>query len=69
MIDLNLINVQQSNMNISDEEMAKMLGFSDRSTWYKYRTGAYAIKAEMLPKLSKKLHINYEDFFVKSVLK
>lgn len=66
MINLEMIVSRQSKLGISDDEMAKMLGFSDRSTWYKYKTGAYAIKAEMLPLLSKKLNVTYADFFTQS---
>lgn len=64
LINLELINKQQEKYNISDNEMAKALGFKDRSTYYKYKTGAYAFKAEMLPTLKTKLKIPYSHFFV-----
>lgn len=66
MINLKLIVSRQNDLNISDGVMAKKLGFSDRSTWYKYKTGAYSIKAEMLPTLSKELNIKYSDFFAQN---
>jgi ACT domain-containing protein len=65
MINLELINSQQKKLHISDEEMAKALGFKDRSTYYKYKTGSYAFRADMLPQLKVMLKIPYSNFFTK----
>lgn len=66
MINLELINFQQKKLHISDEEMAKALGFKNRSTYYKYKTGSYAFKADMLPQLKVMLKIPYSKFFTKN---
>lgn len=67
MINLELISSRQKELGISDKNMASFMGFSSPSTWYKYRSGSYVIKAEMLPILQRTLKVkNIESFFTQN---
>ena len=49
------------------KEMAESLGYENASTYLKYESGVYSIKAEHLPKLAKSLDCEINDFFMKNV--
>lgn len=66
MVDINLeiIKSKRKQLNISQNEMAEILGFKSASTYYKYESGEYSLKANMLPIISKTLKIPMKKFFV-----
>lgn len=49
--------------------MAELLGFSNASVYWKYETGDYKFKAEILPKLAEILKCNAQNFFTRSSAK
>lgn len=59
----NFIKKRRIALELSMQEMAEMLNFKNASTYYKYETGEYSVKAEMLPVLANILNCNIEDFF------
>nr|UWI48571.1 helix-turn-helix transcriptional regulator [Clostridioides difficile] len=62
-IDHNFIKKRRNTLNLSLQNVAKELGFKNASTYFKYETGQYSIRADMLPKLSKILDCDIENFF------
>ncbi|HBM7301490.1 TPA: helix-turn-helix transcriptional regulator, partial [Clostridioides difficile] len=57
------IKKRRNTLNLSLQNVAKELGFKNASTYFKYETGQYSIRADMLPKLSKILDCDIENFF------
>ncbi|EAC8114329.1 TPA: helix-turn-helix transcriptional regulator [Listeria monocytogenes] len=68
-IDLKYIREKRESLGFSQKDMAIKLGFKNASTYLKYETGEYKIKAEMLPLLAKILKCNISNFFTKNVAK
>ncbi|EAD4096380.1 XRE family transcriptional regulator [Listeria monocytogenes] len=66
-IDLKYIREKREFLGFSQKDMAAKLGFKNASTYLKYETGEYKIKAEMLPLLAKILKCNISNFFTKNV--
>ncbi|AUA23354.1 helix-turn-helix domain-containing protein [Clostridioides difficile] len=62
-IDHDFIKKRRNTLNLSLQNVAKELGFKNASTYFKYETGQYSIRADMLPKLSKILDCDIENFF------
>ncbi|HBF2203009.1 TPA: helix-turn-helix transcriptional regulator [Clostridioides difficile] len=63
-IDHDFIKKRRNTLNLSLQNVAKELGFKNASTYFKYETGQYSIRADMLPKLSKILDCDIENFFM-----
>lgn len=63
-VNLQYIAEQRSRAGITLQEAAEFLGFKHASTYLKYETGKYRIRAEMLPKLANLLDCKVENFFV-----
>ncbi|HEL3284289.1 TPA: helix-turn-helix transcriptional regulator, partial [Clostridioides difficile] len=57
------IRERRNTLNLSLQNVAVELGFKNASTYFKYETGQYSIRADMLPKLSKILDCDIENFF------
>ncbi|CCL36145.1 TPA: helix-turn-helix transcriptional regulator [Clostridioides difficile] len=62
-INHDFIRKRRNALNLSLQNVAKELGFKNASTYFKYETGQYSIRADMLPKLSKILDCDIENFF------
>ncbi|EJA6666466.1 TPA: helix-turn-helix transcriptional regulator [Clostridioides difficile] len=62
-INHDFIRKRRNTLNLSLQNVAKELGFKNASTYFKYETGQYSIRADMLPKLSKILDCDIENFF------
>ncbi|HCQ5595202.1 TPA: helix-turn-helix transcriptional regulator [Clostridioides difficile] len=62
-IDHDFIKKRRNTLNLSLQNVAKELGFKNASTYFKYETGQYSIRVDMLPKLSKILDCDIENFF------
>lgn len=60
---LDYIRKRRIEAGLSLQYVGKQLGFKNASTYFKYETGKYAFKAEMLPTLAKVLNCKIEDFF------
>lgn len=66
-INLGLIKKKRKKKGLSLQEMARVLGFKNASTYLKYETGEYSFKLDMLPILSEKLEIPFESFFTHDI--
>lgn len=62
-IDYKKIKTRRQELGYNQAEMAKLVGLSNASHYQKYEDGIYKLKAEMLPKFSKALEMDIEDFF------
>ena len=62
-INLEFIKNRRNELGLSSQEMAETLGFKDGSTYWNYENGNYRIKADMLPRLAKKLNCEILNFF------
>ncbi|EGT3846105.1 helix-turn-helix transcriptional regulator [Clostridioides difficile] len=62
-INHDFIRERRNTLNLSLQNVAVELGFKNASTYFKYETGQYSIRADMLPKLSKILDCDIENFF------
>lgn len=65
--DLILIRNRRIELNLSQQELARALGFKDASTYLKYERGEYSLKAKQLPVLAEILQCKVTDFFVQNV--
>ena len=63
LLDLKFIKKRRSELGISQQKMAEILGFKNASTYLKYEKGIYAFKAEMIPVLAKALNCEIGNFF------
>ena len=61
--DLAYIAKRRKQQRITQQEMARKLGFRQASTYSKYENGDYKIKAEMLPQLASILSCQVTNFF------
>jgi len=64
-LDLNFIVNRRKKLGFTMKYMADKLHISGASSYYKYETGEYKIKADMLPDLAMTLRCNIENFFTK----
>lgn len=63
-LNLKFIKKKRKEKGYSLEYMAKIVGLSNASQYYKYECGDYKLKAEMLPQLAKILGCKIENFFI-----
>ena len=65
MMELNLayISERRKELRLTLDEMAKALGFSNGSVYWKYENGVYKLNAEILPKLAEILQCGIDDFY------
>ena len=61
--NLEFIKARRQELGISTEEMAKVLGFQNYSTYWKYENGQYRFKADMIPVLANILQCEPQNFF------
>lgn len=54
---------RRKEQGVTQQEMAKKLGFRQASTYSKYENGDYKIKAEMLPQIADILRCQVTNFF------
>lgn len=64
-LDLEYIRNRRIELNLSQQYLANQLGFKNASTYLKYESGDYSLKADMLPILAKELKVNMKLFFTK----
>ena len=65
--DLDFVKKRREQLGLSQAAMAKLMGFSSSSVYYKYEAGLYKFRAEMLPALSQALQCDPRDFFCPAV--
>lgn len=63
MVNLEFIKRRRIQLDLSIDEMADLLGYSNGSNYYKYEVGTYKFKAEILPRLAYVLKTDIENFF------
>lgn len=68
-LDLRFIKNRRNDLGKTLQEMANSMEIKNASTYMKYENGAYAFKAEHLPKLAKALNCKISDFFNHSISK
>ncbi|GAE26994.1 transcriptional regulator [Halalkalibacter wakoensis JCM 9140] len=70
LINLEFLKNRRCELGITMQEMATHMGFKNASTYLKYETGEYKIKANHLPVLTTVLKCNIDElFFVKKISK
>lgn len=62
-LNLEFIKKRRLERNLTLKQMADKLGISNASVYWKYESGVYTFKAEMLPLLSKTLKCSISKFF------
>lgn len=62
-LNLSFIKERRKKKKLTLQQMAKKLGLSNASVYWKYESGVYAFKAEMLPALAKTLKCSINNFF------
>ncbi|MDU1028966.1 MAG: helix-turn-helix transcriptional regulator [Clostridiales bacterium] len=62
-VNLNFIKSKRLEKGINISRMASELGLKSPSNYYKYESGEYALRADMLPTIANILECNVEDFF------
>lgn len=68
-LNLNFIKERRLQLGKTMKEMADTLGYENASTYLKYESGVYSIKAEQLPRLAESLECEISDFFTINVAK
>jgi len=66
-LNLKYIRERRLQLGITQQEAAEKLGFKRASTYLKYESGIYELKAKQLPLLSKLLNCKITNFFDKNV--
>ncbi|WP_432355267.1 helix-turn-helix domain-containing protein [Sporosarcina sp. A2] len=66
-LDLHFIKFRRIELGMTLQETASKLGMKNASTYLKYESGAYAFKADVLPKLAIILNCEITDFFNQKV--
>lgn len=61
--NLAYIAARRKELKLTIEDMAKALGFSNGSLYWKYENGVYKLKADILPKLAEILQCEIECFY------
>ena len=67
--NLKFIQQRREQLGISRKDMAELLGFSNASVYWKYETGDYKFRAEILPKLAEALKCDAKNFFTQTISK
>lgn len=68
-VNLILIKKKRIEKGYSLQEMAELIGFSDKVKYYRRETGEYNFKPEEIPLVAKTLGIPVKKFFVQKVSK
>lgn len=66
-LDLNFVGERRKELGLSLDEMAKSLGFTSESTYWKYEKGIYKIRAALLPKLAEVLKCPISQFYTRGI--
>jgi transcriptional regulator with XRE-family HTH domain len=61
--NLAYITERRKALGLSNQEIARQMGYKDPSTWWKYENGDYKINAEKLPLLAKILRCSIKKFY------
>lgn len=61
--NLNYIAKRRKELKLTSEDMAKALGFSNGSVYWKYEHGVYKLNADVLPLLAKALKCKISYFY------
>lgn len=61
--DLTYIAERRKALGLTLNDMAKSLGFSSESTYWKYERGIYKFNADFLPKLATALQCSISQFY------
>lgn len=61
---LTYIKNRRIKLGMTQQELAKSLGYKGSSTYLKYENGTYAFKADQLPMLANELDCDISDFFI-----
>lgn len=67
--NLDFIAMRRKELRLSLEDMAKLLGFSNGSVYWKYERGVYKFNADMLPLLAKALQCSISRFYTLELAK
>lgn len=62
-LNLRYIKSRRKELGISLLTMAKVLGFKEASSYYRYEEGKYIFKADMLPKIAETLKCKLENLY------
>lgn len=68
-LNLALIREQRIKLNLTQQDMAKHLGMSNKADYNRYENGVYSFDAKYVPMLHKVLKIEYSDLFTQKVNK
>ena len=60
---------RRKELRLTTDEMAKFLGFSNGSVYWKYEHGVYKFNADMLPSLAKALRCRVSRFYTSGLAK
>lgn len=66
-LDLDYVRGRRLELGITQQQAAEKLGFKRASTYLKYESGVYELKAKHLPDLAKLLNCKITNFFIKDV--
>lgn len=61
--NLEYIEQRRKELKMTIDDMAKLMGFSNGSVYWKYEHGAYKFDADMLPKMAEALKCKVGDFY------
>lgn len=67
--DLAYIVARRKELKLTIDDMAKALGFSNGSAYWKYEHGVYKFNADRLPKLAEILQCKIECFYADGISK
>lgn len=62
-INLKFIRTRREDLRVTEAEVAKAFGMKASSHYYKYESGEYQFRANMLPTLAIMLRCSIDDFF------
>ena len=65
--NLAYIVARRKELRLTIYDMAKALGFSNGSVYWKYENGVYKLNAEILPKLAEILQCGIENFYAETL--
>ena len=65
--NLAYITARRKELRLTIDDMAKALGFSNGSVYWKYENGVYKLNAEILPKLAEILQCGIENFYAETL--
>lgn len=65
--NLAYIAARRKELRLTIYDMAKALGFSNGSVYWKYENGVYKLNAEILPKLAEILQCGIENFYAETL--